>query len=497
MPLELHAAAFDAIRKIVYRAAGIQLGDAKHALVASRLTKRLTRLGYEDFDSYVEVINHRDPSGAELRELINCLTTNKTDFFRESHHFEFLAERFIAEAKARVAKGAPRRIRIWSAGCSTGEEPWTIAMVVADALRGLPGWDVKILASDIDTKVLATAAEGVYSHERLEPIPAKLRDTAFAEVSGSYRVRDELRELVAFRRINFMDDPWPVRTKFDGIFCRNVTIYFDRPTQDRFYRRLVKYIAPQGYLFAGHSENLSWLGDVLAPIGATIYVPTSGGFRGRRSMPPAADRTSTAPSVGSSAPVAVSAPPRALATPMPQAFVPERKKISVQSGGVYATSEDVRLRTVLGTCVTACLWDEDAQVGGMNHFMLPDGDDPSAPARFGVHAMELLINELMRQGADRRKLKAKAFGAARVLRSSLGANVANRNEAFVRQFLATEGIPLVVGRFGGDSAMEVEFEVRTGRAFVRQVARDLISAAEDKYRRALRARKDASDAELF
>lgn len=489
MTAELRAETFEAIRGIVHRVAGIRLNETKQALVVSRLNKRLAHLGCGSFDAYVEHLGRSDPDGAELRQMINCLTTNKTEFFREAHHFDFLRARVLEEARARAARGGPRRLRIWSAGCSTGEEAWTIAMVVGEFLKRNPGWDVKILASDIDTDVLAHGARATYSPPRLEDLPLALRDEWFDEASGGYQVRDVLRRLVAFRRINFMDDPWPVRTRFDAIFCRNVTIYFDQATQDRFYRRLVRYLEPHAYLFAGHSENLSWLADVVTPVGGTVYIPANRAASGveRVALPVPSSASPRAASPGT-----VPAANRTSSSPL--------SKVMVQSGLLHATNEAVRLRTVLGTCVSACLWDEVAGVGGMNHFMLPDGDDPLMPTRFGVHAMELLINELMKRGADRRRLKAKAFGAAKVLRAMSSSTVAERNEQFVRQFLDVERIPLVSSRFGGSSAMEVEFEPKTGRAFVRQTeTTSAITESEERYRRSLSgaANKGSADVTLF
>jgi chemotaxis receptor (MCP) glutamine deamidase CheD len=186
---------------------------------------------------------------------------------------------------------------------------------------------------------------------------------------------------------------------------------------------------------------------------------------------------------------AVSAPP---AAPPPRDGEPHSSRgpsaVSIQSGGVYAAAGPGLVRTVLGSCVAACLWDPTAGVGGMNHFMLPGGNDDEMPARFGVHAMELLVNELMRLGADRRSLRAKAFGGARVLASTSRPGVAEANAAFVQEFLAREGIPLVASKFGGERPYEVRFEPCTGRAFVRQLARsgDAVERAEQHYLARLR-----------
>jgi chemotaxis protein methyltransferase CheR len=488
--MQLGDRAFDDIRKLVYRTAGIKLADGKRDLVVSRLSNRITRLGFHSYEEYIAHVERGDPSGEELRQFINRLTTNKTDFFRESHHFEFLQHRLLDRVRARVASGGPKRLRIWSAGCSTGEEPYTIAMVLLEALGATSGWDVRILASDIDTNVLATAAAGLYPRDRVATIPEPLREAWFDDEGGSLRVRNEVKNLITFRRINFMDEGWPIRTRFDAVFCRNVTIYFDRPTQERLYRRLAKYVAPDGFFIAGHSENLSWLPDVFESVGNTVYRLAGGarptdrpGPRGRAghrasaapgarvfaSIPPCAaavgSRTPAARALGSGPPVV-----RVLGSGATSARTSHVGGLSVtiQSGEVHVSTRPTTVRTVLGTCVAACLWDPEAGIGGMNHFMLPEGNDPQMPARFGVNAMELLINQLMAAGADRSRLRAKAFGGAQVLGGRLGCEVAERNAAFVRSFLAMERIPLVSERFGGTNALEVEFQTDSGRAFLRQ-----------------------------
>jgi chemotaxis protein methyltransferase CheR len=260
---------------LIFREAGISLSDAKRVLVCSRLSKRLRHFGFKTFSQYYEYLMRSDHDGEERLQMINCITTNKTDFFREAHHFDFLRQFFFPQVRERGLWGLPKRLRIWSAGCSSGEEPYSIGITAREFFASLPGWDVKILASDIDTEMLRTAEQGIYHAERLASVPAELMRRHFlrgrGEWKGYYRVRSELRELVTFRRINFAEESWPIHTRFDLIFCRNVIIYFNRETQRRLFERLAKYLHPYGCLMVGHSESLQWLSDMFVPMSGTIY----------------------------------------------------------------------------------------------------------------------------------------------------------------------------------------------------------------------------------
>lgn len=266
---------FSNFRSLILKEAGISLGDAKRQLVCSRLSRRLRALGLQTFSQYYDYLKSQDVQGQELLQMINCITTNKTDFFRERHHFDFLRNHVLAGIREQAVRGGPKRIRIWSAGCSTGEEPYTIAMTVKETLVSLSGWDVKILASDIDTEVLRMAERGIYAAERLEGLPEEIRRKHFlrgkGEWGGCLRVRPDLKELIAFRRINLTEDSWPVRTIFDAIFCRNVVIYFNHETQDSLFRRFASFLKEGGHLFVGHSESLHWLGDLFQPLAGTTY----------------------------------------------------------------------------------------------------------------------------------------------------------------------------------------------------------------------------------
>ncbi len=266
---------FEKLRDFIYKEAGIVLADSKQQMVQARLQKRIRLLG---LPGYGEYLKHALETPSETVELINAMTTNKTDFFREPHHFEFLARqeipRLIEEAR-RLER--PKRLRIWHAGCSTGEEPYSMAMVLAESHLFEQGWDVRQLASDIDTKVLAHSEAAIYDEERISPVSLERRRKFFlrgkGEREGQYQVRREIRELVTFRQINLLDPMWPMsaNVRFDVIFCRNVIIYFDRPTQAVLFNRFASKLQPGGLLIIGHSENLHGLSNDYEPAGTTIY----------------------------------------------------------------------------------------------------------------------------------------------------------------------------------------------------------------------------------
>jgi chemotaxis protein methyltransferase CheR len=260
---------FNRIRDIVMNHAGISLADHKRELVYGRLSKRLRLLGLPTFAEYCRYV---DGNEAELVELINAITTNLTAFFRESYHFDHLREEVLPELLQRNA--ATRRIRIWSAGCSTGEEPYSIAMTVREVIPEDRDWNIRILATDIDSNVLAKAQAGIYPDDRVAQVPTHYLRRYFrrgtGQSSGTVRVNDEIRGLVAFRRLNLMD-PWPMRGPFDVIFCRNVLIYFDKPTQAKLIARYADLLSSGSHLFVGHSETLFRISDRFDLIGRTIY----------------------------------------------------------------------------------------------------------------------------------------------------------------------------------------------------------------------------------
>jgi chemotaxis protein methyltransferase CheR len=261
---------FDYVRNIVTEQTGIRLPDGKRQMVYGRLVRRLRELRLADFDAYVDYLeNHRD---AELVNLINAITTNLTSFFRENHHFQMIRDRLLPEIIAR--NGNRRRLRIWSAGCSTGEEPYSIAMTLLDSLPSPSTWDLRILATDIDTGVLESAKKGVYAFDRVKSLPDSVRRRWFLRGRGDnaerVKVRPDLQELIRFKQLNLMG-AWPMRGPFDIIFCRNVVIYFDKPTQKRLFERYADVLCEGGYLILGHSESMHNSGDRFQLLGNTVY----------------------------------------------------------------------------------------------------------------------------------------------------------------------------------------------------------------------------------
>jgi chemotaxis protein methyltransferase CheR len=262
---EFTPADFDRIRSLIYRHAGISLSDAKQDMVYSRLARRVRATGVKTFAAYLAHLESGDP--AEWEAFVNSLTTNLTSFFREPHHFPALAE-YLKK------KQGGRPLRIWCCASSTGEEPYSIAITVLESFIGVNP-PVSILATDIDTNVLATAKAGVYSDDRVERLPAdRVRSFFIKESDGFFSVRPELKKLITFQRLNLLDPHWPVQGLFDVVFCRNVMIYFDKPTQYRILSRFRPLLQPDGLLIAGHSESFLHAADLFRPIGKTIYQPT-------------------------------------------------------------------------------------------------------------------------------------------------------------------------------------------------------------------------------
>jgi chemotaxis protein methyltransferase CheR len=482
-PLQIGDAELRAISELVRAKIGIQLGAQKRNFVIARLASRLRALGYESFARYHEHLSTQDPEGQELRLMLNRLTTNKTSFFRERHHFDFVRERLIPE----LLRLGQQKLRLWSAACSTGQEAYSLAMLLASDER-LRGWDMRILASDVDTDVLAEAEAGQYQEDDLAEVPEDWRARYFEHRGSSFSVRRELRELVTFRHINLMQESWPIHVRFDTIFCRNVLIYFDAATQARLCERLAAQLEPHGKLFVGHSEILHALAHVFTLVGGTVYClasacgpggrPRGGSWRPRRGsgQPP---RWRAGPELG------------AARTSLPAAL-PE---VSLRAGDVHVSARPCLLRTILGSCVAVCLFDPGNRVGGMNHFLLAEGEPGDALAtQYGAQAMDALLRELEALSASRSRLRAKLFGGARVL-SGLpqGEEAAEANVRFARAFLEQQGIPIAAERLGGEEPICLLFETHTGRAFVRVVtpaepAAAAARAEEQRYRQELKQR---------
>ncbi len=262
--------------RFIYDTAGIRLGPEKKTMLELRVKRRLRALHCLSYGDYCARLLAGE-AGGEVIHFLDVVTTNKTDFFREPAHFAFLAERGLDEMSARGA----RPLLIWSAGCSSGEEPYTLAMLLSDYAAAHPGFAFSILATDLSTTVLDKAVRAIYPGPAVEPVPAPLRRRYLLRSrdrhSTDVRIVPELRRLVDFRRLNFMDEPYfpdEARVQADAIFCRNVLIYFDRPTQERILARLIRHLVPDGFLFVGHSETLHDMNLPVVPVAPAIYRKT-------------------------------------------------------------------------------------------------------------------------------------------------------------------------------------------------------------------------------
>jgi chemotaxis protein methyltransferase CheR len=280
---------FEMFRKLVHDRTGIWLREGKQIMLASRLSRRLRHHGLVNFSDYYQFVQAVHDNGEELRELINCVTTNKTSFFRERHHFDFLADTVVPRIKAGTRPGMAKIVRIWSACCSTGEEPYSIAITLLEALQSqqrilvgsaegrssVGDWKIEIIASDIDTVVLGKASRAIYPDDSLDSVDQSMQKKYFLrgkdDMQGQVKVKPSVASLVEFKRINLMDQRWPIDIRFDAIFFRNALIYFNQDTQDMFLRRMAAYLKPQGYLFLGNSEHIPWLAHIFAPLNKTMY----------------------------------------------------------------------------------------------------------------------------------------------------------------------------------------------------------------------------------
>ena len=266
---------FEKLSRFIYNQSGIKLPPSKKIMMEARLRKRLRDLNINSYTEYCDFLFSKEGAKNEITHLIDVITTNKTDFFREPRQFSFLSEIALPALLEEYQAGLKLPLKVWSAGCSTGEEPYTISIVINEFANKIPRYLFSIFATDISTIVLQKAAMGIYEEERIEPVASELIKKYFLRSKDRQkklvRVIPELRNSVAFQRLNFMDNDFGVNELFDVIFCRNVIIYFDKPTQDKLIEKLITYLKPGGYLFMGHSESIFNTSLPLTQLAASTY----------------------------------------------------------------------------------------------------------------------------------------------------------------------------------------------------------------------------------
>jgi chemotaxis protein methyltransferase CheR len=265
---------FQQFSELVYKECGINLHDGKRELLQARLNKRLRATGIGCYREYYDFIQNPN-NGSEVVHFLDSISTNLTYFFREPKHFQYLEQISLPALIREKNQQSSKRIRIWSAGCSTGEEPYSLAMVVSSHLSDLQRWDFRILATDISTRVLAVAVSGVYSEEKMTHVPKNMQQSYFTRRKGPggeifYEVGPQLKKIITFRRLNLQEN-YPFNGPFDYIFCRNVMIYFDKETQQQLIQKMSRYLGPGGCLMVGHSESLTGLSHGLSYVQPSVY----------------------------------------------------------------------------------------------------------------------------------------------------------------------------------------------------------------------------------
>ncbi|MHB8535523.1 MAG: CheR family methyltransferase [Sulfuricaulis sp.] len=264
---------FRQLREFIHRHTGIALSEHKRALVCSRLAKRLRHHGLQRYADYYALLTEADPEGHERVAMINAITTNKTDFFREPHHFRFLSENVFPAWRQNPNRERP--LRMWSAAASTGEEAYSLAVTALESMPSFNEQDIRILATDIDTEVLSRAGNGIYTIDQARRVPQELLSRYFfkgrGEQDGLVMVKPILKALIHFHWLNLLEEPWPMQGLFDVILCRNVLIYFDKATQLKLFQRMGNALKKEGYLMLGHSEAIHGLNDLFRPVGHSIY----------------------------------------------------------------------------------------------------------------------------------------------------------------------------------------------------------------------------------
>jgi chemotaxis protein methyltransferase CheR len=434
---------FHRFSKFIQTELGIKMPDTKKTMLQARLQKRLWKLEMSSFDDYCDYLFSHEGMENELQHMINVVTTNKTEFFREPKHFEYLAERVLPEIVQK--RGFADTFMVWCAGCSTGEEPYSLAMVLNEFAERNREFRFLILATDISSKVLDQAKLGIYEEERIESVPMNLRKKYLLRSkttdNGLVRIIPELRARIRFRRLNFMDRNFGLRELMDMVFCRNVIIYFDRPTQEGVLNRICSYLRPGGYLFTGHSETLNGMKLPLAPVSHTVYrhVDAAGG-KEQQELP----------------------------------------IIYLKPAEMCITDKPSVVRTVLGSCLAITMFHPRLGVAAICHALLPEPDQQSAeenapvnPLKYVTLVIPEMIAKLQEYGIKLEELEVKMFGGADMLttREDRGKNqaVGRLNSMKAVMLLESHGLKVKVSDVGGTLGRKIFFYTHTGEVLLKRL----------------------------
>lgn len=439
---------FARFSKFIQTELGIKMPAAKKTMLQARLQKRLWKLGLASFDDYCDYLFSHEGLEQELAHMIDVVTTNKTEFFREPKHFEYLVERVLPDLIKH--RGLREQCTLWCAGCSTGEEPYTLAMVLHDFAVQQPDFHFFILGTDISTRALEQAKLGIYEEDRTEPIPSLLRRKYLLRSKERdktvVRIAPELRAVVKFRRLNFMDRNFGLRESMDIIFCRNVIIYFDRPTQEAVLDRICNYLNPGGYLFTGHSETLNGMNLPLTPVAHTVYQQTD--LLGQN---------------------------------------PELPMLYLKPGELHVTDKPMIVRTLLGSCLAVTMFNRRLGIAAMCHATLPEisleerrRGNFSERFKYVNAVIPEMAARLRSYGIRNDEIEVKLFGGAETLHTEGAPNmnqlVGKSNIAAALKILEAEGLRVDTSDAGGAFGRKIFFYTNTGEVLLKRLKSGIFPA---------------------
>lgn len=433
--------------KFIHTEIGIKMPETKRTMLQARLQKRLWKLGISSFDEYCDYLFSHEGMENELAHMIDVVTTNKTEFFREPKHFEYLVQYALPNLIDR--KGLNERFMVWCAGCSTGEEPYSLAMVLRNFAEQNPRFRFLILATDISTRVLQDSKLGIYEEERIESIPKWMRKKYLLKSREKdkdlVRVIPEIRACVRFRRLNFMDKNFGLREPMDIVFCRNVIIYFDRTTQEGVLQRICRYLNPGGYLFTGHSETLNGMDLPLIPVSHTVYQHT------------------VITDHGTELPV-----------------------IYLKPAELCVLDRPAVVRTVLGSCLAITMYNRRLGVSAICHALLPYRDPKENSQNNTLEKFKYLervipemISKMRAYGIKLDEIEVKMFGGADMLTSQdkqvYKQPVGKLNIETAVKLLETEGLQIISSDVGGPRGRKIFFYTNNGEVLLKRLRLGTIS----------------------